>query len=54
MLHICVNEKSMFRAPNIACALRLWDFAKIVPWYIGQITIRDANGIILYSFNKYS
>lgn len=53
MYHICVNNKSMFRAPNIRCALNLWQFAKSVPWYIGQITIQDANGIVLYSFNKY-
>lgn len=50
---IYVNERRMFGSPSIGCALNMWQFAKITPWYHGAITIRDRNGIVLYHYKKY-
>lgn len=46
MYHICVNDKSMFRANTIQVGLNLWNFAKL--GYKGRITLKDDAGNILY------
>lgn len=49
---IYVGEHRMYGSPTIKCALNLWRFAKGIPWYHGNISIRDRNGAILYNFRK--